>query len=63
MKTADLLRQRGQEATAIADAIYEAGFQEESGELAHVAGLLLEISARLWNKLERYAAAAFRGSN
>lgn len=60
MKTADLLGRRAAEANAIANAIYEAGFQHESDELVHAAKLLAEISGSLRNKLERYAASALQ---
>ncbi|WP_315922221.1 hypothetical protein [Mesorhizobium sp. SP-1A] len=62
-KTADRLLNRAHELNAISEADYEAGFKQEAGELAKLAGELAVVSSRMRDKLDSYAKSALGGDN
>lgn len=62
-KTSDRLLHRAHELNAISDAIYEAGFKEESNELARIAGQLARVSSSMRDKLDAYASKALDGND
>lgn len=57
-KTTDRLMSRAHEINAISDAVYEAGFKDESNELAKIAALLSGASDSIRAKLDAYARNA-----
>ena len=61
--TAERLLNRAHEINAISEAVYEAGFKQEAGELAKLAGELAVVSSRMRDKLERYARTVLSNDN
>jgi len=57
-KTTDRLMNRAHEINAISNAVYEAGFKNESNELAKIAGQLARVSASMREKIDAYARNA-----
>jgi hypothetical protein len=57
-KTVDRLRTRSMEALAISETLYEAGFKNESRDLAGLSNQLHNLAQRLEDKIEQYAHKA-----